>query len=248
MFVSANSHDSPKPVTSATMHTSRLLGFRHVALITVNDTDPAVAAAAAKQDGNGHLGMFLRVNGAAVYARGGNKIPMDLLEGRLSAEAHRRIVHTAAEGNMNMLRVWGGGIWEPRAFFDACDEFGVLVYLDMQFTWGSAEVPGGASDTVRRELHYQLHRVAHHPSIVLLDGCNECGGRGKYESFVMPIVASIDQSRPIWPSSPADGWASGVDRCCVTVARMVCPPSVHDRLMHCTALSGSLPGPTPRRL
>ncbi len=50
--------------------------------------------------------MFFRVNGAAIYARGGNKIPMDLIDGRLSAIAHRRLVQSAAEGNMNMLRVF----------------------------------------------------------------------------------------------------------------------------------------------
>jgi beta-mannosidase len=159
-FTPAHGHGQQHSYTPAAATTSRLIGFRHVALITVNDTDPSTASAAATQNGNGHLGMFFRVNGAAVYARGGNKIPMDLLDGRLSAAAHRRIVSTAAEGNMNMLRVWGGGIWEPRAFFDACDEFGVLVYLDMQFTWGSVTVPGGADETVMAPLttaHSHIH-------------------------------------------------------------------------------------------
>ena len=82
--------------------------------------------------------MFFRVNGAAVYARGANKVPMDLLEGRMTERAHRWLVQSAAEANFNMLRVWGGGIWEPRAFWDACDEFGILLYTDLQFTWGSA--------------------------------------------------------------------------------------------------------------
>jgi beta-mannosidase len=126
----------------ASATTWRLVGFRHVALVTINDTDTDAARKAANQDGTGQQGMFFRVNGAAVYARGGNKIPMDLIDGRTTASSHHRLVQTAADGNMNMLRVWGGGIWEPRAFFDACDELGVLVYLDMQFTWGSATVPG----------------------------------------------------------------------------------------------------------
>jgi beta-mannosidase len=91
---------------AAAASTWRMLGFRHVALVTINDTDAAATAAAKDQDGSGQFGMFFRVNGAAVYARGGNKIPMDLIDGRMSASAHRRLVQSAADGNMNMLRVW----------------------------------------------------------------------------------------------------------------------------------------------
>jgi beta-mannosidase len=54
----------------------------------------------------GDFTMMFRVNGAAVYARGGSMIPMDLLNGRLSAEAHRRLVQSAAEGNFNTMRIW----------------------------------------------------------------------------------------------------------------------------------------------
>ena len=105
---------------------SRQIGFRHIAMVTVNDTDPAIVRAAPSQDGTGTLTMLFRVNGAAVYARGGNKIPMELLDGRMSAVAHRRLVQSAAEGNFNMLRIWGGAIFEPRAFYEAADEFGVM--------------------------------------------------------------------------------------------------------------------------
>ena len=187
-----------------------------------------------------------RVNGAPVFARGGNKVPMDLMDGRRTAGAEHRLVQSAVEGNMNTLRVWGGGVWEPRAFFDAADELarpapfaprslprahsiaaagalksrlwatpagngpnvrpeylsqGVLLYTDMQFTWGY--IVGTASE--RAEMDYQIKRLSHHPSIAMWDGCNECGGGGLYESFVMPTVASLDRSRPIWPSCPAPG-------------------------------------------
>ena len=180
---------------TATVTATRRLGFRHVALVTVNDTDPRVVAAGGK--GTGQLTMFFRVNGASVYARGGNKVPMDLLDGRMDAEAHRQLVRSAAEGNMNTLRVWGGGIWEPRAFWDAADEYGILLYTDMQFTWGTTGAPHGtASESA--ELEYQLKRLSHHPSVAMWDGCNECGGGGLYESFVMPTVAKFDTSRPIW--------------------------------------------------
>jgi beta-mannosidase len=75
-------------------------------MVTINDTDTAIAATAATTDGTGQLTMFFRVNGAAVYARGGNKIPMELLDGRMSAVAHRRLVQSAVEANFNTLRVW----------------------------------------------------------------------------------------------------------------------------------------------
>ena len=73
------------------------------------------------------LSRYFRVNGAPLYARGGNKIPMDLLEGRMTAVGHRRLVQSAADAHFTMLRLWGGSIWEPRAFYDACDELGILL-------------------------------------------------------------------------------------------------------------------------
>merc|ERR1719399_1463720 len=102
---------------------------------------------------------------------------MDLLDGRMSAVSHRRLIQSAVEGNFNMLRIWGGGIWEPRAFFEAADEFGVMLYADIQFTWNSST----ASPKERLEMEHQLKRLSHHPSIAMWDGCNECGGTGQYQ-------------------------------------------------------------------
>ena len=140
-----------------------------------------------------------------MYARGGNKIPMDLLDGRLDAGAHRRLVQSAVEGNMNTLRVWGGGVWEPRAFWDACDELGVLLYTDMQFTWRSV---GGTPDEAL-ELRHQVRRLATHPAVVVWAACNECRvllgtATAVYATFVMRIVAAEDGSRAVWPSCPPE--------------------------------------------
>ena len=55
-----------------------------------------------------------------------------------------------------------------------------------------------------------MRRLSHHPSIVIWDGCNECGGQDIYASFVMTTVAQEDKSRVVWPSCPSAGWASGV--------------------------------------
>lgn len=203
--------------SAAVPTTQRHIGFRHAVLITTNDSDPQIVANAPQQNGTGQFTMFLRVNGAPVYSRGANKIPMDLMEGRMTAEAHRRLVQSAAEANFNTLRVWGGGIWEPRAFFDACDEFGIMVYEDAMETFGEVDTEIHLhNDQLQRELEYQVRRLAHHPSVVLYSGCNECiyhDGGALYELFVTTRIAGTDSSRIIWPHSPApDGWSSGIDR------------------------------------
>ena len=92
--------------------------------------------------------MMFRVNGAAVYSRGGNMIPMDLLEGRFSARGHRRLVRSAAEAHFTMIRIWGGGIYHPAAFYDACDAEGILVYHDLQYNRDEGDV-GNTTDQAR---------------------------------------------------------------------------------------------------
>ena len=93
----------------------RRIGFRAAALVTVNDTNATVVAESAGANGSGAgFGMFFRVNGAAIYARGGNVVPMEELEGRLDADAYAIMVNSAADAQMNMMRVWGGGKWHAR--------------------------------------------------------------------------------------------------------------------------------------
>jgi beta-mannosidase len=113
---------------AAVLAAGRQVGFRVFALVTGNDTDPAYVARAATGDGTDTQGMFFRVNGAAILSRGANVIPMEELEGRLSADAHRQLVQSAADGRMNTLRVWGGGVFLPDVFYDTCDRLGLLVY------------------------------------------------------------------------------------------------------------------------
>ena len=116
------------------------------------------------------------------------------------------------------LRVWGGGIFYPTAFYEACDEYGVLVYHDMQYagTGGTKHGPL-ASPVQEAELRHQIRRLSHHPAIVIWDGNNEVPVNmwepsGLFASFVLTVVAQEDQSRVVWPSSPARGWATGVHR------------------------------------
>ncbi len=85
------------------------------------------------------------------------------------------------------------------------------------------------------EIEYQIRRLAHHPSIVIWDACNECGAFGLYACFVATTVAGEDPSRPLWPSCPANGWLSGVDRLTSmpsSIELRVSPGSVPPRHIH----------------
>eukprot|EP00055_Hartaetosiga_balthica_P010760 m.47003 g.47003 ORF g.47003 m.47003 type:complete len:1028 (-) comp7303_c0_seq1:128-3211(-) len=202
-------------IDDVTLTATRRIGFRVFALVTGNDTDPAYVQKNLHTDGTDTQGMLFRLNGAVVFARGANMIPMDEMEGRLDAEAHYRLVQSAKGGGMNILRVWGGGIFLPQIWYDACDEQGILVYHDMQYAQ-SGHSPSNDS-TQADELRHQIRRLSHHPSIALWDGCNECHvvigtPTGIYATFVMKIVEEEDMSHVIWPSCPAEGWTSGVNR------------------------------------
>ena len=192
-------------------------GFRSVSLGTHNDTDPGVdnGSTTNQIEGSGIHGMYFRINGVVVWCRGANVVPMDQLEGKTGAAGYRRLVRAAAKANMNMLRVWGGGTVLPTAFYEACDEFGIMLYHDLLFV---EEQNHGAllTDTIQNEIRHHIRSLIGHPSIVMWSGCNECNvvmgtPTEMYATFVMQTVVEEDNTRPIWPSCPSSsGWKSGV--------------------------------------
>ena len=190
----------------------RRIGFRYFALVTGNDTDPSTLAG---QDGSGGFTMRFNVNGAKIWSRGANLIPMDEMDGRLSSAAYVAMLRSAAAANFNTLRVWGGGMYYHDVVYDTADSLGLILYHDMMFgqPWfgGNSGVPtqNAMQDA---EMRYQLRRLSHHPSIVMWDACNECGAKGLWASFVAPTVADEEPSRPLWPACPSSGFAHGVDR------------------------------------
>lgn len=86
----------------------RRVGFRHLALVTVNDSDPQVVAASRSMEGNSNHTLMLRLNGVPILGKGSNMVPMESLEGRYVFGMHRQIVKSAAQAGMTLLRVWGG--------------------------------------------------------------------------------------------------------------------------------------------
>ena len=91
---------------------------------------------------------------------------MEELEGRMASNAHRQLVRSAVDGGMNTLRVWGGGIFLPRAWYEACDELGIMVYHDMQYSHGHGS-PINDQTQVRGTSHCK-----HYLSLCLLPPCS----------------------------------------------------------------------------
>lgn len=174
---------------------------------------------------------YFELNGVPVFAKGANHIPNDSFSPRVTLERYRHEIVTAVESNMNMLRVWGGGIYENDEFYDLCDEYGILVWQDFMFA--CSMYPGDEEflDSVQAEAEDNIRRLRNHPSIVLWCGNNEIdsawsqyvedGGWGwkkdynteqraqiwaDYESLfheLLPEVVRVEHPGiSYWPSSP----------------------------------------------
>ncbi|HHY48746.1 MAG TPA: glycoside hydrolase family 2 protein [Alphaproteobacteria bacterium] len=174
-----------------------------------------------------------RINGRDITMMGANWIPADAIPSRITPKAVRDLLESARAANMNMLRVWGGGQYEPDWFYDLCDELGLLVWQDFMFSCMCYPADRAFLEDVRLEITQQVRRLSHHASIALWCGDNECIGaigwhevtRNNRERYVanytrlnfmlQTIVEDEDPSRRFWPSSPSlgyldfsDGWHS----------------------------------------
>ncbi len=172
-----------------------------------------------------------RVNRQDIFARGANLVPPDMFMSRVHDSVYHGLVLKAKEAGMNMLRVWGGGVYLPDIFYDYCDRYGILVWQDFMFA--CSMVPGGDAfrENVRMEAAEQVQRLRHHPCIALWCGNNESDegwhnwGWQKqwnytpadsakiwndyltlFEQALPAIVDSLDPQRAYWPSSPSKGW------------------------------------------
>ena len=189
---------------------ARRIGFRALAVVTDDDTDPRRLAGLS---GSGNLTLRYVVNGAPLYARGSNLIPLDEFAGRADARALQLHAESAARAGMNLLLIWGGGIFQYEPFYDAADEFGLLLYHDLMYSSeGKSTHLCARTETQRREIVANVRRLSSHASVAVWAGGNEIGGSGIFSSFALSIVRQQDPSRPLWPASPSAGWASGVDR------------------------------------
>ena len=123
-------------------------------------------------DKDGHT-FYIELNGRPVFAKGANYIPSDNFLPRVTPENYKRTILDAAGVNMNMLRVWGGGIYENDVFYDLCDEYGIMIWQDFMFA--CSMYPAGALlDNIHQEAVDNVKRLRNHACIALWCGNNEC--------------------------------------------------------------------------
>ncbi len=178
------------------------------------------------------------INGIPIFGKGADVIPFDSFPSRVTEATYRQILQSARDANMNMVREWGGGIYEMDDFYNICDELGLIVWQDFMF--GGDMYPGDAAflDNVRQEAVDQVKRLRNHPSIVIWCGNNEVetgwmhwGDRQQFKAEVgqkvsekvwqdymvlfnrvLPdVVVQYGQPVPYWPSSPSSNFEEDPD-------------------------------------
>ena len=117
--------------------------------------------------------LYVELNGIPVFMKGANYIPGDSFTNRLTDADYEQTIKSAAEANMNMLRLWGGGYFEKDIFYDLCDKYGILIWHDMLFACGTYPADDHYCISVTEEIKDNVKRIRNHPSIALWNGNNE---------------------------------------------------------------------------
>jgi beta-mannosidase len=196
-------------VTLGSARATRRIGLRDLRLVSEPD-------AAGRSFG-------FRVNGHDTFARGANWIPADALHGRITPEGVRDLLQSAVDAGMNMIRIWGGGRYEPDWFYDLCDEMGLMVWQDFMFACNLyPSTPDFLAD-VAAEVRDVVARLNHHACIALWCGDNELIGalgwfdvsrkdRDRYLVSYDRLNRTVEDGlRAVlpqanwWPSSPSPG-------------------------------------------
>ena len=181
------------------------VGFRTVSVDTAPD----------------HAGspFVVKVNGETILIRGANWIPDHAFLTEIDRDRYRRRIGDAVDANINLLRVWGGGIYESKDFYEACDEAGILVWQDFLFACAAYAEEEWLAEEVEAEAREAIIRLSAHPSLVIWNGNNEniwgyvdwgwrprlagrTWGNGYYRELLPRLVAELDGTRPYSPGSP----------------------------------------------
>ncbi|MGN6827041.1 beta-mannosidase [Paucibacter sp. M5-1] len=183
--------------------------------IVLDQADDGIARGAAES--NGRFG--LRVNGRLIFSKGANWIPAHSFVAGLSRADYEPLLRDARAAHMNTIRLWGGGIYEHDAFYDVCDELGLLVWHDHMFACCLYPADKSFLTSVQREVSDQVTRIRHHASLALWCGENEVIMLNRKALLADPLrqqeylklflgaipqaLAAVDPLTPYLHSSPA---------------------------------------------
>ena len=149
------------------------------------------------KDQYGH-NLYFELNGEPLYAKGSNMIPNDNFLSRVTDSIYRQVVADAAAVNMNIIRVWGGGIYEDDSFYRYCDEMGILVWQDFMFACQTYEVDSVFLANIKEEAIYNVRRLRNHACMAVYTGNNEeqdvwfgWGGKKRY-------FEELGQAERVW--------------------------------------------------
>ncbi len=152
----------------------------------------------------------IRLNGQRVYARGANWVPASILPGCVEAADYNALLKLARQANMNMLRVWGGGLREKRAFYDLCDRLGIAIWQEFPFACAFLtrypRRPGYLA-RVEAEARAIVRDVRSHPSVILWCGGNEFSPR-RNKALIATLSRALAKEEPFLPflaASPSEG-------------------------------------------
>lgn len=162
------------------------------------------------------------VNGRSYFAMGADYIPEDNIFSRITPERTRRLLAQCRTAHFNSIRVWGGGYYPSDAFYDACDELGLVVWQDMMFACANYPLDDAFEDNISAEIEENVARLRHHASLGLWCGNNEMEqmqadgdyettnkDRGiyirMYEHIIPHILKRVDPDTCYWPASPSSG-------------------------------------------
>ncbi|XP_074888062.1 beta-mannosidase isoform X2 [Buteo buteo] len=179
--------------------------------------------------GSPGLSFYFKINGRPIFIKGSNWIPADSFQDRVTYDTLWLLLKSAADANMNALRVWGGGVYEQDEFYNICDEIGIMIWQDFMFACALYPTDQNYLESVRAEVSHQVRRLKSHPSIILWSGNNENEAAIASNWFSIPyadrevyikdyvllyvknireIVLTEDKSRPFIASSPTNGLES----------------------------------------
>jgi len=183
----------------------RQIGLRTVELVQTND--------------KWGRSFTFAVNGKVIFAKGANWIPPDTFASNVTEEWRKNLLDSALAANMNMVRVWGGGVFEENDFYDYCDQKGLLVWQDLMFACAAYPADDKFIENISSEIRDNVKRIRHHPCICLWCGNNELEQRlykpgtdwpelppHEYEKIFDHVIPDLLHENspeiPYWPCSP----------------------------------------------